>query len=170
MKGNSFDSDVMDCTDGGTAEPNHFLVRRNLVHSMLDVALLLANVSQLRTVLHSNSNSPYYIPTLSLISVSIALQVIIALLMIAMWSMERQTSETSFHKCTFARSDSKISRETKSSALAYLVNNDNMTRPERRKEEKSAKIDKVVLILITFVIIMNVFITGIGLYEVDKQC
>lgn len=167
----SFESAYTDCSEAvDSGEPNHFMVRRNLVHSMLDVALLLANVSQLRTVLHSDTTSNYYIMTLTLISGSIVLQIIIALLMIAMWSLGRQTDEQPCNKCAIARSDSRISQVTKDSVLVNLVHNQKLKKPKRTKEQKSAAIDKVVLVLITFVIIANVFITGIGLYEVEKKC
>uniref|UniRef100_A0A3B4CBS5 Ninjurin-1-like n=1 Tax=Pygocentrus nattereri TaxID=42514 RepID=A0A3B4CBS5_PYGNA len=49
---------------------------------MLDVALLMANSSQLKTVLHEGPEYRFYIPLIALIVLSITLQVIVGLLLI----------------------------------------------------------------------------------------
>ncbi|XP_067303397.1 ninjurin-1-like isoform X2 [Pseudorasbora parva] len=61
---------------------NHYATKKSAAQSMLDVALLMANSSQLKTVLHSGPQHRFYFPLISLISLSISLQVIVGLLLI----------------------------------------------------------------------------------------
>ncbi|KAK9954366.1 hypothetical protein ABG768_016439 [Culter alburnus] len=61
---------------------NHYATKKSAAQSMLDVALLMANSSQLKTVLHSGPQHRFYAPLIALISLSISLQVIVGLLLI----------------------------------------------------------------------------------------
>ncbi|XP_069045579.1 ninjurin-1 isoform X2 [Lepisosteus oculatus] len=49
---------------------------------MLDVALLMANASQLKAVIEQGSSFEFYIPLIILISISLTLQVIVGVLLI----------------------------------------------------------------------------------------
>ncbi len=55
---------------------NHYATKKSAAQSMLDVALLMANSSQLKTVLHSGAQHRFSVPLIALIS----LQVIVGLL------------------------------------------------------------------------------------------
>ncbi|XP_061844133.1 ninjurin-1 isoform X2 [Nerophis lumbriciformis] len=61
---------------------NHYATKKSAAQSMLDVALLMANSSQLKTVLYVGPQYRFYIPLIVLLSVSIALQVIVGLLLV----------------------------------------------------------------------------------------
>ncbi len=61
---------------------NHYATKKSAAQSMLDVALLMANSSQLKTVLHSGAQHRFSVPLIALISLSISLQVIVGLLLI----------------------------------------------------------------------------------------
>ncbi|MBN3302610.1 NINJ1 protein, partial [Amia calva] len=61
---------------------NHYATKKSAAQSMLDIALLMANSSQLRTVLHEGSSYRYYYPLLFLISMSMFLQVMVGLLLV----------------------------------------------------------------------------------------
>ncbi|XP_066565944.1 ninjurin-1 isoform X2 [Amia ocellicauda] len=61
---------------------NHYATKKSAAQSMLDIALLMANSSQLRTVLHEGSAYRYYYPLLFLISMSMFLQVMVGLLLV----------------------------------------------------------------------------------------
>ncbi|KAL1249884.1 hypothetical protein QQF64_020889 [Cirrhinus molitorella] len=70
---------------GNTQRPfnmNHYATKKSAAQSMLDVALLMANSSQLKTVLHSGAQHNFYTPLIALISLSISLQVIVGLLLL----------------------------------------------------------------------------------------
>ncbi|XP_056589623.1 ninjurin-2-like [Triplophysa dalaica] len=61
---------------------NHYATKKSAAQSMLDVALLMANSSQLKTVLHAGPQHRFYVALFVLISFSISLQVIVGLLLI----------------------------------------------------------------------------------------
>ncbi|XP_030623607.1 ninjurin-1 [Chanos chanos] len=61
---------------------NHYATKKSAAQSMLDVALLMANSSQLKTVLYEGPEFRFYIPLIVLISLSITLQVIVGLLLV----------------------------------------------------------------------------------------
>ncbi|XP_023261765.1 ninjurin-1-like [Seriola lalandi dorsalis] len=61
---------------------NHYATKKSAAQSMLDVALLMANSSQMKTVLYVGPQYRFYIPLIVLLSLSIALQVIVGLLLV----------------------------------------------------------------------------------------
>lgn len=61
---------------------NHYATKKSAAQSMLDVALLMANSSQLKTVLYVGPQYRFYIPLIVLLSLSISLQVIVGLLLV----------------------------------------------------------------------------------------
>ncbi|XP_070962138.1 ninjurin-1 [Oncorhynchus clarkii lewisi] len=61
---------------------NHYATRKSVAQSMLDVALLMANSSQLKTVLYMESQYRFYKPLIVLLSMSITLQVVVGLLLV----------------------------------------------------------------------------------------
>lgn len=61
---------------------NHYATKKTAAQSMLDVALLMANSSQLKTVLYVGPQYRFYIPLIVLLSLSITLQVVVGLLLI----------------------------------------------------------------------------------------
>ncbi|KAK2897457.1 hypothetical protein Q8A73_013837 [Channa argus] len=61
---------------------NHYANKKNAAESMLDVALLMANASQLKAVLAQGHNVSFYTPIITLISISLCLQVTFGLLLI----------------------------------------------------------------------------------------
>nr|XP_046253368.1 ninjurin-1-like isoform X2 [Scatophagus argus] len=61
---------------------NHYANKKSAAESMLDVALLMANASQLKAVLEQGPNSSFYTPIIILISISLCLQVTVGILLI----------------------------------------------------------------------------------------
>ncbi|XP_077368076.1 ninjurin-1 [Festucalex cinctus] len=61
---------------------NHYATKKSAAQSMLDVALLMANSSQLKTVLYVGPQYRFYIPLVVLLCLSITLQVIVGLLLV----------------------------------------------------------------------------------------
>ncbi|KAM6976976.1 ninjurin-1 [Aplochiton taeniatus] len=61
---------------------NHYATKKSAAQSMLDVALLMANSSQLKTALAVGSQYRFYVPLLVLLSVSITLQILVGLLLV----------------------------------------------------------------------------------------
>ena len=60
---------------------NHYANKKSAAQSMLDVALLMANASQLKAVLEQGPG-PFYVPLVTLISISLPLQILVGILLI----------------------------------------------------------------------------------------
>ncbi|XP_052828022.1 ninjurin-2 isoform X5 [Octopus bimaculoides] len=56
----------------------HYLTKKTMAQGLLDISLLMSNMSQLKSVLDSGQDSSYFILLVTLISVSLVLQVIVA--------------------------------------------------------------------------------------------
>ncbi|XP_041836491.1 ninjurin-1 [Melanotaenia boesemani] len=61
---------------------NHYANKKSAAESMLDVALLMANASQLKAVLEQGSNFSFYVPLITLISISLILQIMVGVILI----------------------------------------------------------------------------------------
>lgn len=60
---------------------NHYANKKSAAESMLDVALLMANASQLKAVMEQK-DSPFYVPLITLISISLILQIVVGVMLI----------------------------------------------------------------------------------------
>ncbi|RLV90256.1 hypothetical protein DV515_00014509 [Chloebia gouldiae] len=61
---------------------NHYANKKSAAESMLDIALLMANASQLKAVMEQGPSFSFYVPLIVLISLSLTLQVIVGVLLI----------------------------------------------------------------------------------------
>ncbi|XP_037391907.1 ninjurin-1-like [Pygocentrus nattereri] len=61
---------------------NHYANKKSAAESMLDVALLMANASQLKAVLEQGPQFTFYTPLITLISLSLCLQIVVGVLLI----------------------------------------------------------------------------------------
>uniref|UniRef100_A0A8C1HXX4 Ninjurin 1 n=3 Tax=Cyprinus carpio TaxID=7962 RepID=A0A8C1HXX4_CYPCA len=61
---------------------NHYANKKSAAESMLDVALLMANASQLKAVLEQGPQNTLYTSLITLISLSLCLQVLVGILLI----------------------------------------------------------------------------------------
>ncbi|XP_057701697.1 ninjurin-1 [Corythoichthys intestinalis] len=61
---------------------NHYANKKSVAQSMLDVALLMANASQLKAVLEQGPSFSFYTPLIILISISLTLQILVGIMLI----------------------------------------------------------------------------------------
>lgn len=66
----------------GPLNMNHYANKKSAAESMLDVALLMANASQLKAVLEQGPDFVFYVPLVVLVSISLGLQIIVGILLI----------------------------------------------------------------------------------------
>ncbi|XP_066500460.1 ninjurin-1-like [Hoplias malabaricus] len=62
---------------------------------MLDIALLMANASQLKAVLEQGPQFSFYTPLITLISLSLSLQIVVGILLIFIvkWNLNDETQQ-----------------------------------------------------------------------------
>uniref|UniRef100_H3DB23 Ninjurin 1 n=1 Tax=Tetraodon nigroviridis TaxID=99883 RepID=H3DB23_TETNG len=61
---------------------NHYANKKSAAESMLDVALLMANASQLKAVMEQGPEFSFYVPLIVLISISLILQIMVGVMLI----------------------------------------------------------------------------------------
>ncbi|XP_006923936.2 ninjurin-2 [Pteropus alecto] len=61
---------------------NHYATKKSVAESMLDVALFMSNAMRLKAVLEQGPSSQYYTTLVTLISISLLLQVVIGILLV----------------------------------------------------------------------------------------
>lgn len=66
----------------GPLNMNHYANKKSAAESMLDVALLMANASQLKAVIEQGPDFTFYVPLISLISISLILQILVGVMLI----------------------------------------------------------------------------------------
>ncbi|CAM4587217.1 unnamed protein product [Caretta caretta] len=66
----------------GPINMNHYANKKSAAESMLDIALLMANASQLKAVMEQGPSFSFYIPLIVLISISLILQIGVGVLLI----------------------------------------------------------------------------------------
>jgi hypothetical protein len=143
------------------AAPNKFQARRNITHGMYDVALLMANVSQLKSVLDAQTN-PYYIPLICLLTLSITLHITSAILLYFLMIKEKNTQNKRRHF-----------EELNKKEKANLDSNENIgksvtycsvcTEPHESCQcWKIYKIDVVATMFVFAVTVINVFVTALS--------
>ncbi|XP_038267575.1 ninjurin-1 [Dermochelys coriacea] len=66
----------------GPININHYANKKSAAESMLDIALLMANASQLKAVMEQGPSFSFYIPLIVLISISLILQIGVGVLLI----------------------------------------------------------------------------------------
>ncbi|KAM6980758.1 ninjurin-1-like [Aplochiton taeniatus] len=80
----------------GPLNMNHYANKKSAAESMLDVALLMANASQLKAVLEQGSDFTFYYALITLISISLILQILVGILLIFIvkWNLNDERMHT----------------------------------------------------------------------------
>lgn len=73
---------------------NHYANKKSAAESMLDVALLMANASQLKAVMEQGPDFTFYVPLITLISISLILQIVVGvmLIFIVKWNLNDENT------------------------------------------------------------------------------
>ncbi|XP_048879456.1 ninjurin-1-like [Brienomyrus brachyistius] len=91
---------------------NHYANKKSVAESMLDVALLMANASQLKAVMEEGSDFTFFYALIALISISLTLQILVGILLIFIvkWDLN---DESKHHKLNVL--------ENLTTALVFLI-------------------------------------------------
>lgn len=115
---------------------------------MLDVALLMANSSQLKTALYVGPQYRFYTPLVVLLSLSITLQVIVGLLLIFIGKCLPVVS-------VLVPEPTSHMNVCVSPAVKYDLN-------DVRKHAKLNRMNNVATVFVFFTVLINIFITALG--------
>ncbi|TNN85508.1 Ninjurin-1 [Liparis tanakae] len=78
----------------GPLNMNHYANKKSAAESMLDVALLMANASQLKAVMEQGPGFTFYVPLITLISLSLILQILVGIMLIFIvkWNLNDEST------------------------------------------------------------------------------
>ncbi|VDI15990.1 Hypothetical predicted protein [Mytilus galloprovincialis] len=77
-------------SDSKVPGSNAYDRKKTFAEGLLDVAILIANATQLKAVISNGPSHKYYIPLLVLISVSIVIQLVVAVLLLIIGATEKK--------------------------------------------------------------------------------
>lgn len=132
-----------------------FSDRKNLVRGLCDASLIAANISQLRAVLDSDPDNKFYIPLLILIGFSLLSHVVFGIIMIQMWR-EKRGSESK-HETTPKQNTIDPER--------IPCDKVNCTHCKRYETY-----DDLSILVVFFLVVFNVAISGLGLPTFSQNC
>ena len=141
--------------------PNKFQARRNITHGMYDVALLMANVSQLKSVLDTPTN-PYYIPLICLLVLSITLHITSAILLYFLMIKEKN-AENKQHYLEELNKKEKANLDSSENIGKSATYCSDCSEPHASCQcWKVYKIDVVATMFVFAVTVINVFVTALA--------
>ncbi|CAC5420276.1 unnamed protein product [Mytilus coruscus] len=151
-----------------TIVKNKFQSRREVTKGLYDVALLMANVSQLKSVLDSD-DSTYYMALVCLLSLSISLHLISAILLYVLLIIEKNAKNKQQHEAVNINSKERYQTQQSTSTptpayesvkTAVCTNCSAVTTCCRCW--KIYKIDIIATFCVFGVTVLNIFITAFG--------
>ncbi|KAL3853178.1 hypothetical protein ACJMK2_016743 [Sinanodonta woodiana] len=145
-------------------EGNHYNIRRNFVSSLMDIALLLANVSQLRTLLSYNVADASYYVKCGLVGFSIFLQMIVTVLLLVIWNIEYSRKDEKENRINVAIvQNSGFTSKNGSMIFQSIMDVNSLSMPRRKCSCNTRLLDTFVIGIILLITVINVFITGLGI-------
>uniref|UniRef100_UPI0039E39208 ninjurin-1 isoform 3 n=1 Tax=Mus musculus TaxID=10090 RepID=UPI0039E39208 len=98
---------------------NHYANKKSAAESMLDIALLMANASQLKAVVEQGNDFAFFVPLVVLISISLVLQIGVGVLLIFLGSKAYGPSCDSPHLTLLFESRSSMTSTTRPSTPSW---------------------------------------------------
>jgi hypothetical protein len=133
----------------------------------MDIALVMANVSQLKTVMDAGPSQPYHTFILVLVLLSLGLQMAFGLLLLLVWAQEIVGDA-----CVEANGSESAKNAGSSSSSSSSSNNNNNSNNAASATEYIRKplsclpcskvLDCVSVMFVLFIIVINALITGFG--------
>ncbi|BFZ10710.1 hypothetical protein BsWGS_13749 [Bradybaena similaris] len=141
---------------------NQFGMRKIAAQALMDVALMMANISQLRTLLEAGDKMQYYVALMALVIVSLALQLLFAVLIFVMWVRESDQHQ----KDDYLKTLRNVIEVTKLGTPAEKDKaRDLLVRKQEDYNENrlTSHLNYVTMVLVFVITVVNMFITGFGI-------
>lgn len=130
-----------------------FSERKNLVRGLCDMSLIAANISQLRAVLDSDHDNKFYPSLLTLIVLSLLLHVCFGIIIIQMWR-QKKISESDHGYVA--------GKQIRSQVPCHESSCKHCRRYQRY--------DVLSVLVVFFLVVFNVAISGLGLPTTSRDC
>ncbi|XP_052781947.1 ninjurin-1-like isoform X1 [Mya arenaria] len=93
MSGTNVEPDQGEADGKAPFNFNSYATKKTLAKGLLDIGLLMANASQLKSLISLGPDAEYYYPNMVLICLSIALQVMTGVMLLVLGSMDGNNLE-----------------------------------------------------------------------------
>ncbi|BFZ08430.1 hypothetical protein BsWGS_11469 [Bradybaena similaris] len=143
---------------------NHYGMRKAVSQALMDVALMMVNISQLRTLLTSDDDIDFRLVLTYLVSFSLGFQILFAIVLYTIWIREyEQRQKDKYLKKS--RKVAKVAGRTNTAAAIEAGNSKGQTCCEGRRI--TSILSYVSMALAFAITVINMFITGFGI-EVES--
>jgi hypothetical protein len=141
---------------------NQYSMRKIAAQALMDVALMMANISQLRTLLNGGEAMEYYVLLVSMVVVSLAFQLLFALLIFFIWMKESDQHLREDYTKTL-REVIEVSKNG-TAAEKLKTRNTLLEKKETFDENRlTSHLNYATMILVFIITVINMFITGFGI-------
>ncbi|CAL1526215.1 unnamed protein product [Lymnaea stagnalis] len=144
---------------------NQYLVRKMASQALMDVALMMANISQLRTLVYGGPEGmEYYYVLLTLVGFSLGAQIIFAVLIFVIWVRESdQHQRQEYYRVRnaecFETPKHNAANNPDERARLSTLNRDE----EFRTQRLTNHLNYITMVLVFIITVVNMFITGFGI-------
>uniref|UniRef100_A0A0B6Y9L8 Uncharacterized protein n=1 Tax=Arion vulgaris TaxID=1028688 RepID=A0A0B6Y9L8_9EUPU len=147
---------------GPLLSSNQYSMRKIAAQALMDVALMMANISQLRTLLTAGDAMEYYVALITLVAFSLAFQLLFAILIFLIWMRENDQHQ----KDDYLKTLREVLQATKGGTAEddAKIRSSYLQRVEDYKENRvTSHLNYVTMVLVFVITVINMFITGFGI-------
>ncbi|XP_070193385.1 ninjurin-1-like [Littorina saxatilis] len=142
---------------------NQYTVRKMAAQAMMDVALMMANISQLRTLMAGGStNITYFYLLISLVVFSLISQLVFGILIFIIWVRESAAQQREEYEQNMRDKEIR-SGDTSSGAVLKLRFSLVRQREQFQRDVITNRLNHVTMVLVFLITVVNMFITGFGI-------
>ncbi|KAK3794052.1 hypothetical protein RRG08_028484 [Elysia crispata] len=149
-------------TLGPLLSTNQYTVRKMAAQGLMDVALMMANISQLRTLITAGPDLEYYYVLIYMVSFSLAAQVVFAIIIFIIWMRETEDNYREEFLATIKQIAASKSAESQAAKESLRVDRAKLEEKFRRHEWTN-RLNYGTIVLVFMITVTNMFITGFGI-------
>ncbi|XP_076448413.1 ninjurin-1-like [Babylonia areolata] len=143
---------------------NQYTVRKMAAQAMMDVALMMANISQLRTLLAGGStNITYFYILLSLVIFSLVSQLVFGILIFIIWVRESSAHQREEFQRSMREKEFRSVGDASPDAVVKVRLSMMRQRENYRHDLTTNHLNHVTMVLVFLITVTNMFITGFGI-------
>ncbi|BFZ08432.1 hypothetical protein BsWGS_11471 [Bradybaena similaris] len=141
---------------------NQYSMRKTASQALMDVALMMANISQLRTLLTAGDDIDYHVALIVMVALSLSCQLLFAILIFIIWMRESEQHQQDDYLKTL-REVTETSSGTDTAAKTAARNSYLRRQMSYQGHRITSHLNYVSMVLVFVITVINMFITGFGI-------
>ncbi|CAG5118600.1 unnamed protein product [Candidula unifasciata] len=147
---------------GPLMSSNQYSMRKTASQALMDVALMMANISQLRTLLTAGGDIDYSVLLIVMVALSLSFQLLFAILIFIIWMREsEQHQKDDYLKALRELADAKS--ETDTAEMSAARNSYLRRQISYLGHRITSHLNYITMVLVFIITVINMFITGFGI-------